>query len=758
MIRVSTILFYSFCLFFTNAHALNHPGAGPLPSDTLKSISIKTKLLPKKYFPRTKHLDSRGNAKFTNRLFLESSPYLLQHAHNPVNWYPWGDAAFKKAQQLGLPVLLSIGYSTCHWCHVMEEESFENLIIAKYLNENYIAIKVDREERPDVDSVYMKAVQALKGSGGWPMTMWLTPTKSPIYGATYMPPFDGDRGQRIGFLSMLKKIKTVYHQDPKKIQKSSEQLSQYIINSLSNNSIGKLPDTKPIKMTIEYFMSQFDPIYGGVNRAPKFPSSFPIRLILRHNNKTPQKKLITMATTTLSAMSRGGMYDHIAGGFHRYSTDKKWLVPHFEKMLYDNAQLVMDYNEAYLATKNPEYKRVAIEILDYVLRDMTSPSSGAFYSATDADSIGPLGEREEGYFFTWTQKELSKVLTPNEKKLATQLYQITKAGNFENNRTILSRAHTLKMVAKKMKIPMNKATRLLKSLREKLYQRRKLRPPPLRDEKIITAWNGLMISAFATSGHIYNNQKYLNAAKKAANYMLKNHFVKNQLKRISLNGNTKLTGYLDDYSFLIAALLDLYEASSNINWMKSAMHLDQILEDSYEDKKYGGYFLTPHNHELLIAREKPSYDGAIPSGNSIQAMNLLRLHEFTSNDNYRKRANSLFKNSAKTLLESPISVTHLLMALKFKYSSPKEIIIVYPKGQRPGDSRIVKALKQTYYPNKIISIVENGKQVKSQAMTLPLLKGKFSIGNKATAFICQAGICKLPTNNVKTFLNQLNAN
>jgi uncharacterized protein YyaL (SSP411 family) len=729
------------------------PGVKEFNTSVLKEFEEIKKLRGKDYRPRTKHLLPDGQAKYTNRLFLETSPYLLQHAHNPVNWYPWGDEAFKKARELGRPVFLSVGYSTCHWCHVMEEESFEDIEIAKFINENYIAIKVDREERPDVDAIYMSAVQAMTGGGGWPMSVWLTTDRKPFYGGTYFPPRDGDRGSRAGFLTLVKKLREIYDQQPEKVKESGQEIAKLIEKRLAPKEASDLPGEEPLDLSANYYKQAFDSTDGGIARAPKFPSSMPIGFLLRYHRRTGEKEFLQMANLTLTKMAAGGMYDHVAGGFHRYSTDSKWLVPHFEKMLYDNALLAVAYLEAFQVTGNKDYERVTREILDYVLRDMTSPEGG-FYSATDADSIGPQGHREEGYFFTWTPAELDQALNDSEANLVKQYYAVTSGGNFEG-RNILNNPRPLDEVAKKLKLSEHEARKLLNSAREKLYQVRSKRPAPIRDEKILTAWNGLMISAFAQAGFILNEKKYLNAAQDAANFIQNKLLKGKKLFRSYKDGKAKYDGYLDDYAFYIAAILDLYESTSDLKWLKMAIKLDKSLEEHFEDKKSGGFFMTSHGHEELLAREKPAYDGAEPSGNSIAVLNLLRLQEFTTADTYRVRAEKAFKAFSGTLKENPIALSEMLLAWDFHLDRPKEIILVKPTDKKSETEALLEVLRKQFMPNRVQVIVTMGEELTTHSKIIPLLESKFPMEGLPTAYVCKKGICLLPTSDPKELAKQI---
>lgn len=738
---------------FVSSKGGSLPGIGLFDSDLLNKIEDMKKKRPKDYKPRTKHLNQNGSAKFTNRLFLESSPYLLQHAHNPVNWYPWGDEAFEMAKKLNRPVLLSVGYSTCHWCHVMEEESFENIEIAKVMNENYIAIKVDREERPDVDAIYMAAVRAMTRSGGWPMTVWLTPDRKPYYGGTYFVARDGDRGASVGFLTLLKRLKEVYDVQPDKVAESSEALAETIGKMLKPAEGGGLPSEQILHTAMDYYKGRFDQTYGGLSGAPKFPSSLPVRFLLRYHRRTGDQKALDAAVFSLKKMAEGGMYDQVGGGFHRYSTDERWHAPHFEKMLYDNALLVLAFLEAYQITKDPQFKRIAEEILKYVKREMISPE-GAFYSATDADSLTPEGRREEGYFFTWTTKEIDQTLDSKNAELVKRYYNVSSQGSFEG-RNILHILKPLKYVAKELNLSEGEARKKLNEARERLYQERLKRPPPIRDEKILSSWNGLMISAFAQAGLFLNEKSYIETAKKSGHFILEKLYKEGRLLRRYKDGHAGLNAYLDDYAALSAALLDLYEATGELSWLQTAIKLDKTLEEFYEDKENGGFFMTSHDHEDLLAREKPSYDGAEPSGNSIALLNLLRLHEFTLNDSYRLRIEKGFRAFSMILEKSPAALSEMLLAVDFYLDKPKEIVIVSPKGQLDQAEVLLSVFRNQYIPNRVLAVLEEGESVANQAKLIPLVSGKKSIQGKVTAYVCEKGICDLPTNEAQVFKKQI---
>lgn len=729
------------------------PGVIPVDSKLREKFSEMKKERGSAYKPRTKHLYPDGWAQFTNRLFLESSPYLIQHAHNPVNWYPWGDEAFREAKRLNRPVFLSVGYSTCHWCHVMEEESFEDIEIARAMNENYIAIKVDREERPDIDAIYMSAVQAMTGHGGWPMNVWLTPERKPFFGGTYFPARDGDRGVRAGFLTILKKLREVYDVQPDKVAESSQQVADGIEKILTPISGTVLPEANVLKRAATYYRSNFDSKFGGLSGAPKFPSRLPVRFLLRYHKRTQDKEALNAVKVTLEKMAAGGIHDHVAGGFHRYSTDEKWLIPHFEKMLYDNALLAMAYLEGYQVTHKEQFKKITRKILRYVKRDMTSPE-GAFYSATDADSPAPNGKREEGWFFTWTPEEIDLVLSKDVSKLMRAYYTVTPSGNFEG-RNILNTPEPLSKIAKKFRLGENAASDSIEEGLDLLYEARAKRRAPLRDEKILTSWNGLMISAFAKAGLILKEEDYIVSAKRAADFILSNLYKNGALFRTFKDGKAKQDAFLDDYAFFIAALIDLYESTFDLKWLNHAITLDQVLEKYFEDKNIGGFFMTGNEHEKLLAREKPSYDGAEPSGNSVTVLNLLRLHEFTTNDSYRKRAEKSLKAFSGTIESNPVALSEMLLAIDFHLDKPKEIVIVAPKGGRGGAEPLLEIFRNSFVPNSILAVLEEGDDLRSQSGVIPLVKEKRALNGRVTAYVCEKGLCKFPTSDPQVFSKQI---
>jgi len=635
----------------------------------------------------------------------------------------------------------------------MEEESFEDEEIARYLNENYIAIKVDREERPDVDGVYMTAVQMMTGRGGWPMSIWLAPDRKPFYGGTYFPARDGDRGASVGFLTVLRKLKDAYVTQPNQVTQKSSQVSDAIRKQLAETrtATGTLgPDA--LTNAFHQYGQRFDETYGGHKGSPKFPSSLPIRFLLHYHHRTDDAQALRMATVTLERMAAGGMYDQVGGGFHRYSTDERWLVPHFEKMLYDNALLVLAYLDGFQATGRKDFERVARDILRYAERDMGAPGGG-FYSATDADSPTPSGRREEGLFFTWTPAELDAVLGKERARIVAAYYAVTPSGNFEG-RSILHTPKSLDQFARELTITPERARAVIEESRNLLYDARGKRPPPHRDEKILASWNGLMVSAFARASLVLGNAAYARRAERAADFVLTRMREKGRLLRSYKDGKARLGAYLDDYAFLIMGLLDLYEATGEPRWLREAIALDATLEKHYEDKTVGGYFLIADDHEQLLAREKPAYDGAEPSGNSVQALNLLRLGEFTTQDRYRVRAERTILTLQARLAEAPTALSELLLAVDFHLDIPKEVVIVTPNSRAEAEPFLAK-LRATYLPNRVITIAVEGEDLRSQSREVALLQEKIALGGKATAYVCEGGVCKLPTTDPGVFAKQI---
>ena len=694
------------------------PGALPYPDAVKAALAEAWSSRPPRYKARTRHLSEDGAPRYLNRLFLETSPYLLQHAHNPVDWRPWGDEAFEEARRLGRPILLSVGYSTCHWCHVMEEESFEDPEIAEFLNAHYIAIKVDREERPDVDAFYMSAVALLTGgAGGWPMTVWLTPDRKPYYATSYLPPRDGDRGVRFGFLTLLGKMRDVYRDSPDTVANNAEVLTRQITALSNEGETGDLPGLDALDRAMALYTEQFDEENGGLEGAPKFPSSLPVRFLLRSGGQD-------MAVQTLEAMARGGIRDQIGGGFHRYTVDAAWGVPHFEQMLYDNALLAKAYVEAYQATGQDEFARTARDILDYLGREMRSPEGG-FYSATDADSADPKsGERVEGRFFTWTPEEIEATLGAEDAARFRGVYLLDAEAEVDG-RFVLRR----------------RTERTTESLRIKLFQERAHRPAPFRDEKIVASWNGLAISAFATAAFVLDDPAYAERASEAADFVLREMRPGGRLARSYRDGRTSGAAFLDDYAFLIAGLIDLYEATGDLRRLEQATELDGEVESLFEDREGGGFYFTAEGQDALAQRRKPVIDEAEPSGNSVHILNLLRLHDFTTDDRHRQRADRALRAFASITERDPTAVSELLLAISFRHAKPKQILVV--KG---GDDAgpLLRTLRRTFVPNRILAVAAEADLAQAQ-QAIPLFEDKRAIGGRTTVYVCEERVCRLPT-------------
>ena len=710
------------------------PPYSPELAAELATTLAQRQAAPGGYRPRTHHLLGADSPKYTNRLILESSPYLLQHAHNPVDWRAWGDEPFAEARRLGRPVFLSIGYATCHWCHVMEAESFEDEEIAAFMNGHYVCIKVDREERPDVDAIYMAAVQALNQSGGWPMSVWLTPDRAPFFGGTYFPPREGARGARHGFLELLGDIYQTYLSDGERVGRAAEALVRAVraqMEPAPAASDSEAPGAGLIGQAVAAYKRVFDEENGGLRRAPKFPSNLPIRLLLREHRRTDDAEALRMATLTLEKMAGGGMYDQLAGGFHRYSTDAAWLVPHFEKMLYDNGLLAVAFAEAFQATGRSDFARVVRETLDYLAREMTAPD-GAFFSATDADSEGADGVSAEGKFFVWSKQEIERVIGPGpvaERFLAH--YGVTAGGNFEGENILhVARPDEAEWAA-------------LAEARAALYAVRARRPPPLRDEKILAAWNGLAISGFAVAGRVLDDPRYVAAAARAASFVLDRMRPEGRLVRSWKDGRTGVAAFLDDQAFLTAGLLDLYEATFERRWLEAALALAKETERRFADPA-GGWFMTAGDHEKLIAREKPAYDGAEPSGSSVALLSVLRLHTFTGDDRWRAIADRALASLSGPLHENPLALTETLLAVDYATDEPREIAVVWPRGSAMASAApLLDVLRRTFVPNRAIA-AGCETDVASLGALVPWIAGRPALDGRPTAYVCVHGRCDLP--------------
>jgi uncharacterized protein YyaL (SSP411 family) len=673
----------------------------------------------------------------------ESSPYLLQHAHNPVDWYPWGDEALERAKREDKPIFLSIGYSTCHWCHVMERESFTDERIAKIMNEHFVSIKVDREQRPDVDAVYMNAVQMMTGSGGWPLSVFLTPKGEPFYGGTYFPPTDVYG--RPSFERVLLTVADAWKQRREELVESAGNISG-VLAGLSEQAAQEKLSTDVLKNAYLYFEQAFDSAYGGFGGAPKFPQASNLSMLLAYWHRTGDAKAIAMAEKTLDALAKGGIYDHLGGGFHRYSTDARWLVPHFEKMLYDQALLSSVYIQAYQATHNEDYARTAREVFDYVLRDMTAPEGG-FYSAEDADSEG-----KEGLFYVWTLEEIERVLGPEHAKVFAEYYGVTERGNFEDNKSILNVTESLEEVAKRLKRDPTEAEGIIQQSRSKLLEHRARRIRPHRDDKVIAGWNGLMISAMACGGAALQEPKYVAAAVKAGEFVLTKLIRDGRLMRYWRDGNVAGPAYLDDYAFVITGFLDLYEATFDARWLAEARKLTEQMIEQFADEEAGGFFLSGKDADSLIVRNKPGYDGAVPSGNSVAALALLKLGNLTMERRFTEQAERVLNAFSAQMTRSPTSLTAMLAALDFSIGPTQEIVIAGDPEQA-DTKEMLKLLHRTFLPRAVILFHATGDAGKSIEKQVPFLKGQVAIDGKATAYVCENYVCSKPVNSI----SELNA-
>ncbi len=664
----------------------------------------------------------------SNRLAGETSPYLLQHAHNPVDWYPWGEEAFAQARRENRPILLSVGYSSCHWCHVMERESFENESIARLMNELFVSVKVDREERPDVDEIYMRAVQMLTGRGGWPMTVFLTPDGNPFYGGTYFPP--ADRHGLPGFPRVLAAVAEAYRDRPADVQKSVAEIRAGLARLDEITPTDGPIDPNLPAAAAEGLLRHVDRDHGGLGGAPKFPHTQAFQLLLHHYHRTGHAAALEAVLLTCRRMAEGGMYDQIGGGFHRYSVDGEWRVPHFEKMLYDNAQLPRLYLEAYQATADAGLRRVAEETLDYVLRDMQH-SDGGFYSATDADSEG-----EEGKYFVWTADEVAKLVEPADLELVCRYWDITPEGNFEG-KNIPRVTVTVEQLARLFHRTPEAVSTGLTRARAQLLAARGQRVPPLRDEKILTAWNALMIGTLAEAGRVLSAPRFVAAAARAAQFLWQEVRREGQLLHCWALGQAKVMAYLDDHAFLAGALVDLYEATGDRSHLVRASELVAALEDRFRDPR-GGYFSTAHDQERLIARSKSGADGALPAGSSMAALALLRLHALTGVERYRERAEELIRLYYVAARENPFAYATFLQALELYAEGATEVVIVGERGLGATDA-LWATVAQAYLPHRVLVSAPP-----SEAAPLPLAQGRPAVAGKPTAYVCRHFTCSRP--------------
>ncbi len=670
--------------------------------------------------------------KFTNRLINETSPYLLQHAHNPVDWYPWGEEALERARREDRPILLSIGYSACHWCHVMEHESFENEPIARLMNDNYVNIKVDREERPDLDGIYMNAVQMMTGHGGWPMTVFLTPDGRPFYGGTYFPPVD--RHGMPGFPRLLIALAEAWNNNRAEIEKNAGGLLQELgrIDRFKGAGESEL-NRELLDQSMKRLLQSLDREHGGFGTKPKFPPSMTLSFLLRRYLATGDGEILAAVELTLEKMAHGGIYDQLGGGFHRYSVDERWLVPHFEKMLYDNALLSRIYLDAWLLTGKPLYRRIVEETLDYVVREMTD-ASGGFYSTQDADSEGV-----EGKFFVWTREEVISLLGEEDGELFCAFYDISEDGNFEE-KNILNIGQPLEALAAQLGMADDLLGQILARGRQRLLTVREERIHPGRDEKMLTSWNGLMLRSFAEAARGLEREDYLAVAIRNAEFLLANLCRDGRLLRTHKAGASKLNGYLEDYTDLIDGLLALYQATFDERWFIEARRLAETMIDLFHDEEDGGFFFTSRDHEALITRSREYYDNATPSGNSVASEVLLKLALYTGEDRYREMAARILSLVAGVAPRMPSGFGHLLGALDLFLSSPHEIAIVGEPGA-PATNALLRTVFNRYLPGKVVAFARPGGGGES---AIHLLSGRDQVGDSPTAWVCRNFYCEAP--------------
>ncbi len=703
-------------------------------------------LLPQKEIKKT-------SKKNPNRLIAEKSPYLLQHANNPVDWYPWCDEAFEKAKAENKPIFLSIGYSTCHWCHVMAHESFEDPEVAKLMNDTFVSIKVDREERPDVDNVYMLVCQTITGAGGWPLTIIMTPDKKPFYAGTYIP--KTTRFNHVGMLQLVPNISELWQNRKFEVETSADKIT-FALKQIKETAHGKDLDEKVMASAATQFERRFDDKFGGFGRAPKFPTPHNLLFLLRYWRRTGDNKSLMMVEKTLESLRRGGIFDHIGFGFHRYSTDEVWLVPHFEKMLYDQALLTIAYTEAFLATGKRKYGKVAQEILKYVLRDMTAPNGG-FYSAEDADSEG-----EEGKFYIWTKKGLQKCLAEEEFEIVTKVYNIEDSGNYIDQVTgkhtganILHLNKQIKTITEELNIKKSELQSRLKKIRNKLFKERNKRPHPHKDDKILTDWNGLMIVALAKSGQAFGNLKYIESAKRAVEFIWQN--LRNADSRLLHRfraGEAAISATVDDYAFPIWGLIELYEATFDNKYIDYAVELNNELLEHFWDSKDGGLYFTADDAEELLVRQKEIYDGAVPSGNAVAFLNLLRLSRLTKDSDLEAKAAQLGRAFSRTIERNPSAHTQFLVGLDFALGPIYEVLLE-GKPNAIKTENMINALRSYFLPNIVIHLNSKLKPNGDFFILPEPSKQKKDKENDTTAYVCVNYSCQKPTSDINEMLKQL---
>jgi len=686
------------------------------------------------------HLPPHGGEKY-NRLIFEKSPYLLQHAANPVDWYPWGEDAFQQAQQEDKPVFLSIGYATCHWCHVMERESFENPVVANLINKHFIPIKVDREERPDIDQIYMAVCQAVTGTGGWPLTVLLAPDKKPFFAGTYLPP-EGRSG-RTGLMELIPKVADLWQKKRDELLGSAEMITRHLQETTQKPRGEMDPDV--VRQAFDQLSGRFDPVQGGFGTAPKFPSPHNLLFLTRYWQQTGDRQALEMVEKTLRKMRLGGIFDQIGYGFHRYSTDAAWRLPHFEKMLYDQAMLTMAYMEGFLATRKEEYARVVREVLTYVLRDMTAPGGG-FYSAEDADSEG-----EEGLFYLWTKDEFQEHLGPEADQLFSSLFNFQEEGNYADEatrsltgRNLLYLSDPLEKLAGEVNFQPEGLARLWEDLRAQLFAIRERREHPLKDDKILTDWNGLMIAALAKAGAGLGESAYIQAASRAADFIWTHLRDENgKLLKRYRDGEAGLPAHLDDYAFLIWGLLELHQADFQTGHLERALDLTEIMVDDFWDQENGGFFFTARGQSDLIQRRKEIYDGAIPSGNSVAHNILIWLGRMLARPEFEDMALSIREAFSAQVNQIPLGHTQLMVGLLAGESPPCQVVIS-GNPEDPDTQEMIRRLQSHYFPSKAV-LLRPDHPDEVLLDLIPILKEQTSLDGKATAYVCRDFRCSQPT-------------
>jgi uncharacterized protein len=686
-----------------------------------------------------------------NHLAGESSLYLLQHANNPVDWFPWGDEAIARAKQLDRPIFLSIGYSACHWCHVMEHESFEDESTARFLNEHFVSVKVDREERPDIDHIYMTALQLMtREGGGWPLSVWLTLDLKPFYAGTYYPPDDRYAPQRPSFKRLLAAIAEAWSNQRGEIVERSTAVVDHLRESERATPPGQgILEPGLLDKAALALQHGFDPVDGGFGHAPKFPHALELRLLLRIARRTKQETCLHLVRTSLDKMAAGGIYDQIGGGFHRYSTDARWLVPHFEKMLYDNALLTSAYVDAWQATGDAEYKRTAEETLDYVLREMTSPP-GAFYSTQDADSEG-----EEGKFYVWSRAEIENILGADDAQLFNTVYGVTEQGNFEGH-NILYLPRSWQQAGASLQLPEEQLRQRVRTCAAKVYEQRSKRVWPGRDEKILTSWNGLMISAFAQAGAAFAQPRYIDAAAKAADFLLSKMAGPggDLFRTCAVGSPPRIPAYLEDYAALANALIELHQATFAARWLVDALKLTEGMLARFGDAA-GGFFSTAADHQHLIARNKDRYDGSTPSGNALALTALVRLAKLAGRDDLRQAADKSLRAFSSFLAEAPGGSAQMLAALDFHLGPVTEFVVVGSKNDRDV-LEVLRLLQRRFLPNALV-LFHDPADGEVDVHLLPQLRGKTG-GNGVKTYICTNETCMAPMEGskaVETWLEDL---